>query len=252
MRNRKSSFILLGFVFLFVSPWTPAESAEEILQEVHLFSGSDSVIFDIEMQIIQGGGSKSRSLKVYFSGKQGEYTKVLAQIITPPFLNKMKYLLHKYEEGREDKWMSTSQGVRKLSTANRQESVFGSDFTVEDFSFIKAEDFSLQMEKTTGTGEGQALYIVEMTPKGRKKVYTRKVVFVERDSHLLTRVDYYNSKNEIFKSYEVVETQKIGGNLYPKLCRMQSLDKSSETTLDFITIDEKTQIPDRVFNKSSM
>ena len=89
---------------------------------------------------------KDRGLEIYIQ-YANENSKTLIQIVRPAFLRKMKFLRQRTADGREDRWLKTSQGVRRLSEANNAEPLFDSDFTVEDLSAFVAGDFTLSFWK---------------------------------------------------------------------------------------------------------
>jgi hypothetical protein len=160
----------------------------------------------------------------------------------------MKFLNHRDKNGREDMWLKTSQGVRRLSTANNSEPLFGSDFTVEDLSHFEPSELRLE---TIATGGEDTRHLIKAAPLSRYSSYTYKVIHVDKDSGIVARVDFYRD-NELYKKYELIEVRKINGKLYPVVCRMENFAQDSRTTLFIDRMDIVDSIPGRVFNKGNL
>jgi len=213
-------------------PWVRALN---ILSTAHIFSGMTETYTYV--------------WTVYIKRTQ-KTTKTYLHIVSPAFLNKMKFLIHRNENGDETKWIKTSRGVRRLSAANSSERIFGSDFTVEDFSAMKTSEFSLRMLQPV-TVDGEECYAVEAVPLN-KNSYSKKIIMVGTKTMLLREVDFFNRDGRKIKQFTLLSTQNIQGKKYPLLCKMENFAKNTFTTLDLKHVDVTHVLPDRIFNKGNL
>lgn len=225
----------------------PADrSAAEILDNTHLLGNAENIVMTATMDIKSPRGDKSRTLDIYIS-QDKEVSKILAQVTSPPFLRNLKFLTHQYSNGSDDKWVKTSRGVRRLAEGNYGETLFDSDFTVEDLSRIDEARFDLEVVDAGRTG----VRAVKATPTYGNPDYSHKVFFVEAETGMLTGVDFYDG-DELIRQYTLTERQTLDGELYPRLCKMENFREGTSTVLSIEVVSIEDSIPSRLFNRGSL
>ena len=229
---------------------TYAETAEEILQHTTLFGRAANTQMSITMEIVKPRGTKSRTLEA-FVRQEGTASQILLHIVSPAFLSQMKFLSDRDEKGRESKWLKTSSGVRRLSEGNRTEPLFDSDFTVEDLSEIYPDDFDLAL-----LGDKQAgpylCDLIEAVPRFAGSSYSKKWIYVEKDTGILCAVDFFGRDDQPVKRYRLLEVQTVAGNTYPFSCRMEGVSDGTFTELEFPRIEIVDRLPDKLFSRASL
>ena len=226
-----------------------SESPESIIDSAYILGNDRNIHIRMDMIISAGNGTKERKVEVYIKRTQ-KTTKTYLHIVSPAFLNKMKFLVHRNENGDETKWIKTSRGVRRLSLANSSERVFGSDFTVEDFSAMQTEEFTLRMLQPI-TINGEECYAIEAVPLKRNS-YSRKIIMVGMRTRLLREVDFFDEEGRKVKQYTLLSTQNIHGKKYPLLCKMENFEENTSTTLNLKQVDVTRTLEDRIFNKGNL
>jgi hypothetical protein len=226
------------------------QSAEEILGQTTLFGEAANLEIGIDMTIVKPQGAKARGLEAFIK-RDAEGSRILLHIVSPAFLNQMKFLSHRDARGNESRWLKTSSGIRKLSESNRGDYLFDSDFTVEDLTEIQTEDFDLALlgEKTIGT---HPCHLIEATPRFAGSTYGKKHIYVDRNSHILCAVDFFDRTGEVIKRYRLLEVQTVEGGLYPFSCIMESLTEGTRTRLEFPRIQIQETLPDKIFSRVSL
>lgn len=226
------------------------ETPEKTLRESYLMSKAPHVTIAVDMTIQARNGIKSRSLKVYIKHEEG-IKKLLMHIVAPAFLQKMKFLVHQYEAGVENKWLRTSRGVRRLSAAQRSDRLFDSDFSVEDFSEIEVSDYALNRLEPQNI-DGHGCEVIEMIPHRAGGEYQKKVVKIDNRSGIIRQVEFFDSEGELSKLYTLHETQTHGPHIVPLSCSMETVSRGTRTILSFKQIDINSHISDSVFNKGNL
>ena len=227
-----------------------AVDPEKVVSQMFILGNDPYMKIRAQMVIHLKNGIKERTLDVYVK-REGGSSGVLMHIIAPGFLNNMKFLAHRNEKGVESKWLKTSKGVRRLSSANNSEQVFDSDFTVEDLSEVRKSDFTLAYVETR-LFEDEEVYVIEAIPLYRGSLYSRKVLKIGVHSRILREVDFFNDRQELFKQYRLLSTQLIEKRVYPHTCVMENIENGTKTTLDLENIVTGEKLPDKLFNKGNL
>jgi hypothetical protein len=226
------------------------QSEREILRRASLFGRAANTQMSITMQIVKPQGTKARTLEA-FVRRRGTASQILLHIVSPAFLSQMKFLSDRDEKGRESKWLKTSSGVRRLSEGNRAEPLFDSDFTVEDLSEIYPDDFDLTLLGDRRVGP-YLCDLIEAVPRFAGSSYSKKWIYVEKDSGILCAVDFFGRNDQLIKRYRLTEVQTLAGGTYPLSCRMESVSDGTHTELGFPRIDIMDSLPDKLFSRASL
>ena len=224
--------------------------AARLIEGASIFGDADRLELECLMTIDTAQGRKTRTVEAYIE-RDERVSKILLHIVAPGFLNQMKFLTHIYADGREYTWMRTSRGTTRLSGADRNMRVFDSDFTVEDFSDLTLQGFSLRRlpERTL---DGVSCQVVEAVPEDPGRGYQVKVVYLDAEDSFIRGLDYLDDEGEPIRSYRVLTTQTVGGRSAPLRCRMSTPAEGSETILEFTETLVPDSIPARIFNKASL
>ena len=226
-----------------------SQSPESLLRVATIFGRFDAMEIDAEMSIRDSRSTKTRGLAIAVELERNGTTRVLARVVSPGFLSRMKYLVHHHENGREDAWLSTSRGVRRLTGARRQVRLFDSDFTAEDFAPPDVAGLALQFADEAGNPCADCVGVLA---REQSAPHTSRVFFVEQGTGLIHQVDYLDGSGNLVRRYELVETQAISGQTVPRTCRMEDYERDSITTLRFTSVKLQDSVPARLFNPGSL
>ncbi|OHE67780.1 MAG: hypothetical protein A2Z99_07720 [Treponema sp. GWB1_62_6] len=242
MRNVPNFVAGLFFALLSVGT-APAQSSDALaaLRTASLFGDSRYLTIKMTMSIVEGGGAKERALSIKSSRVDGS-DKTLAAVVSPAFLNKLAFLRVKDGEGTRQ-WLRTSNGVKRIAEGNRNERLFGSDFTASDFLDAASDARSAEY----GQGRGEGLVVVRADTADGDRV----VSFGSAD-RLVRSVEYLGKDGRVLKRYRVVELETRDGKPYPKKAIMENLLSGGSTTVVIDSIDDETMVSDRVFNPASL
>lgn len=245
MRSRKLLVIaVLVFSAVPAFPQTPAE----ILEEAALFGNFSSLTATLEMEI-HDRGTKTRTLELYLENTEERY-RALMQVIEPGFLSEMKFLTDT-SGGETRQWLSTSRGVRRLSETSGEERIFDSDFTAEDLSGYRAEDYELRLLHDERIG-GEEAHVLEARALAGNAGYHRRVLYVSKDRDLLLRADYISEQGELVKQFELLEAGRQNGSYLPQRAVMRTLSLGTQTFLRVREVETDASIPSRLFNRGNL
>lgn len=250
MKKSRMAAVLVLAVWAIIAGPAAADELKEKVRNVSIYGNAENVEMEIRMVINEGGREKERTLEA-FVHRDGDEAKVLIHIISPAYLNRMKFLSIRDASGRESRWLRTSQVKRRLSENDSGERLFGSDFTVEDLSAFSAEDYTYSDLGTERINSIPCI-VIKAVPKTGKKELEEKHLYIDDAAGMLVRADFFDDSGKLYKQYILDSTQQVEGNTFPRSCTMKSIDEGSRTELLFEEIEEKDALPARYFNQGNL
>lgn len=232
-----------------LAPSAFGQTAREAILSAHILGTSQYTSVEATMEIHGKRGDQTRRIEVFIHRMDSGESRILSQVVWPAFLTNMKFLMHSEADGNQERWMKTSRGVRRLSNANFSDSVFNSDFTVEDFSYLDGSDYDFSYHGSDGQ-DGLRVVAARAVDSGSE--IRTKVFRIDSDAKLIREIDYLNSNGELVRKYRTLETQQVAGLSYPERVEMRDLrdDTSTEITID--SIDTRRRIPARTFSRAGL
>lgn len=244
--------ILLATAFTLISASVIAQEppdAADILRGAALFGQFTSLEVNLTMEIHERRGTKDRGLVAYVE-RDGEGARALVQIVSPAFLNSMKFL--SVTDGEDTtQWLATSRGVRRVAASSRNDQLFDSDFTVEDLSDYDPEDFDLTV---TGSERinGSDSYVLEAVPLDIETDYAKRVMYVDKETGLLVLARFLDDSGEVVREFELLEHMDLDGVAFPKVAKMTTVPSNTYTILTVNDAQVGHDIPDRIFNRGNL
>jgi len=144
--------------------------------------------------------------------------------------------------------------VIKLPPAMMAQSWMGSDFSNNDLA--KSDSILNDYTHTltgTETHEGHTVYVIASMPKPAAPVVWGKQVLKIRDDDILLSETFFDEELAPVKRMTARDIQMMGGRLFPKIWRMQEVDKEDEyTLLRYHALSFLDDLPERVFTLNAL
>jgi outer membrane lipoprotein-sorting protein len=164
--------------------------------------------------IYPGGKEKVRDTKwmwIDLDGKGGMDEKFMFFFLSPPDIKDTAFLSWNYEkyDKDDDQWvyLPAIRKTRRIASSSKHDFFFGTEFNYSDLntrdlnedthSFIRTEIF-----------QDIECHIVESIPKDKKDAYSKIVAWVDPESWVSLKVEFYNKKGEHLKT-ELIEWEVI-------------------------------------------
>lgn len=239
---------------LYFAPPALAMSGREVFEKVHDVSvkaldheiGMTMVLFD------KGGGKRTRTLVSYSKNAAPEAYKALAVFKSPPDLRNVGFLVHARTFSDRDLWayFPEYKRVRRIANSSQDDSFFGSDLSYDDFTGpANLDDFRFSILRDEVV-DGMACYVVEVTPKTRRK-YTKYVAWVAKDLWVQLRIDYYQDE-VIYRSGTFRDVRTIDGIPTPFRSEMENRKTNHRTELTIDSVTYHTKFTDDLFTQRSL
>jgi uncharacterized protein len=233
----------------------PGAEADDIMRREYLayyYPGSDFRA-NVTMKLVtKNGDMRERRLTMLRKnlGAPGTDQRYLIFFQKPDDVRRTSFLVWKYPNKDDDRWLflPAVDLVRRIAASDRRSSFMGSDFTYED---ISGRDFSsdtrtlVKKEKLADAD----CFVVESRPQSDSADYTRKVTWVDAQTFLPMKEEYYDGQNELFKEFAGETMAIIEGQ--PTLTRrsMKDLRTGHRTVVEMTAIDYDVGVGEDVFSE---
>lgn len=122
--------------------------------------------------------------------------------------------------------------VRKIASSARKQRVMGSDFSYDDFAGGKFERNYTAERLPDVKEKGVDCYVLQMTPTPEGPKYAKLVGWVDRESFVPVKIDYYDEDGMLLKRLTVMDVQDIQGHLTPMKLVMENLQEGGQTAVE--------------------
>jgi hypothetical protein len=135
--------------------------------------------------------------------------------------------------------------VREFLPVEQYQRFLDTDFTYADLGFVRVHEHYRFLGK--GEEQGKAAYKVEEDFPGESLYYSRILIWLNTDSFLPLRREYYDTDGNLWKTELFKRVDVIDGVPTPLLIEMKDQDGYS-TELNVTQIDYNVTIPDELFD----
>jgi outer membrane lipoprotein-sorting protein len=188
--------------------------------------------------------------------KYGQDERGLIRFIEPPDVRGIMYLTWSYEDiGRDDDmwvFLPAESLVRRISGGGKKGSFMRSDFANEDIEKREVEDDEhrlLRSEEFSGVD----CYVVERASKKQKDTnYSKRIVWVRKDTWLPMKVEYYNKRGKHFKTAIYGGFKEIKGIWTVTKIMTETPRKGSKTLMQYDNVDYNIGLSDSLFEQSNL
>jgi len=188
--------------------------------------------------------------------KYGPDERGLIKFVEPPDVRGIMYLTWSYEdiERDDDMWvfLPAESLVRRISGGGKKGSFMRSDFANEDIEKREVDDDEhrlLRSEKFSGVN----CYVVERIAKKQKDTnYSKRIVWVRKDTWLPMKVEYYNKRDKHFKTAIYGGFKEIKGIWTVTKIMTETPRKESKTLMQHDNIDYNIGLSDAIFEQSNL
>ena len=185
-----------------------------------------------------------------FDGKD----KLLLKFAYPKDIKGTSFLVweHKGRDNERFLYLPALGRVRRIATREKNENFAGTDFSYEDISGRKLEDYTYKLIEEDTIYEEKNCYLLASYPKEKSSRYPKILSWVRKDNFVVIKGDYYNKKGEVEKTFKVLRLEKIDG-IWTALGLSMENHKTNHKT--FITVKEvqyNRRIPDRRFERRAL
>jgi len=145
--------------------------------------------------------------------------------------------------------------VRRITSGRISSSMYGMDFSYEDFQWIyNMLSTAVSEQRPDGEMEGEPMYVLAVTPTEKKSKYQTILSYFDKKSCVIRKVEFYGDGGELRKLLLVEPggVKPVSGILVPHAFLMRDLKKHSETELTVTAMKVDPPIADAVFDPARL
>ena len=128
----------------------------------------------------------------------------------------------------------------------------GSEFSYEDTANNSWEKYTYEDKLEEVIFDNIKCYKGARYPKDKYSGYTKQITWIEKDTHLIKRVDYYDRKKELFKTAIFTRWNKIDGIYIMGEIIMTNYQNSKKTILSWSNQKIKAGLNNKDFSKRKL
>lgn len=210
----------------------------------------------------RNGKAQQRVLQQYIKRKSATKQNIYEQLLvytSPADVKGTGILTWEYESQSDDQWLflPALRKARRIAASNKKDRFVGTELTFEDISNYLSEDLAnyryefLRME----TKNGHNCYVIEATPIDaqlqKTTAYRKRILWISEDKKQLIFIEFYNSKNTLFKTLSANNIQAIGnsGQFRPLQVIVENLQTKNRTEINFQNMRINSPIEAYYFTK---
>lgn len=241
-----SLFLFLNSLLFSLSHYEVAKKSQDVM------SGFEDSIANMQMELINAAGdSKVRSMKMkVLEGESAN--KSLMEFLTPADVRGTKFLNYEHVERDDEQWLylPALKRVKRIASKNKSGSFMGSEFSYEDLSASNVKKYSYKEgEAAIVLIDGAKLYESIAYPLSKHSGYTKLISYVDPQTFLVKRVEYFDRKKELYKVAKFLEYKKFGKLYRSAKVEMKNVQNSKSTLLIWSDEKIKNGLSERDFHK---
>ena len=248
MKALQVSFLVLSLFLFNYGISTYGQSAKEIVERMDLKMRGESMMVEMEMEIVRPRFSRTIGIKSWSKGQ--DFSMIL---ITAPARDRGTSFLKRQREIWN--WVPNIERTIKLPPSMMTQSWMGSDFTNDDLvresSIINDYVHSIIGSEVI---DGMECHKIEMIPKPDAAVVFGKIlVWITKDSSLQLRGENYDEYGALVSTVIGSNIKKMDDREIPTVLEMIPSEKpGNKTILRYLNIEFNRPIEEAFFSVQRM
>jgi outer membrane lipoprotein-sorting protein len=235
------------------TPAQPRDDARDIMQRFIAQTSATDEVVEMVMRLIDSDGQvRQRTATLSTRKKTAEDDMRLIRFHTPPDMAKSGVLTIEHSDRDADQWfyLPAYHTSRRIASANRSDTYMGTDFSYEDITDPKIEQFHY-----TSVGKDRLQdvewSIIEATPIDntltQESGYSKTVYWIDPEKGVAIKIEYYDRSGQLYKRLMNAGLEQIGRYHRWKTAEMHNLKRNHRTILEFSNRRVDQGLDDRYF-----
>ncbi len=237
-----------------------ALSADEILTKSRdRFDGND-IYADVQLVLTDESGRR-RVRDLYYLQKDAEDNDKLTLYFTGPsdvrgvVFQSVNYNETKHQDDDQWLYLPAFRQSRRIATADKRGAFMGSDFSYIDMDKLRITDYT-QVFLDTEKVNGRLCDRIERKPSSevilKKTGYQKTIIWVDQESRVVLKQDYYDITGVLFKTMTVKKMEKIQNIWSVMQADMTNFAQKRSSSLIFTNVQYNVGLQDHLFSQTIM
>jgi len=253
---------LVGLIVLaVVGRTTMGATAREVLDKARTLDDTTRKWTDrtqrMTLRIVDAGGAeRQRDLKVFTKRYADGEEKAISFFLGPREVQGVAFLQWAHNGRDDEQWLYLPElkRTRQIAARMRDEPFVSTDFTFRDLEimveFLRWTDDQAPV-KLVGeeTLNGKATDVIELRPQLEGMPYQRLVLWMERDTLVPRKLDFYDQSGTHVKTLTLDDVREVNGIPTPHRLEMRNLPKGSHTLVELPEVSYNSGLADELFTQ---
>ena len=223
---------MIALWVLFASLTASAETAEEkglrITKAADAFNaGFAGETSTMEMILTNAHGdttTRKMSSKILEGTDDGDRS--IITFVWPADVKGTRMLTWTHKVGNDDQWLylPSIKRVKRISSRNKSGAFMGSEFAYEDLGSSEIEKYTYTWLKDEEL-QGRKQWVIQRIPTDKRSGYTKQVMWLDQQYHQPLKIDFYDRKGDLLKTFTFV-----GYTAHGKHWRAKTIDALNHQT----------------------
>lgn len=231
--------------------------ADDILNKCRELSITNSFSATVNLTITEKSGAiRNRTISIISGSYRDGQEKRLIRFLEPADVRGTAMLIIDNKSIADEMWiyLPALKKTRRIVSSEKGKSFMSSEFSNSDMSSPALNDFINSHLDKPGNNKQ---WIIESTPASEKIAdeygFSRKISYIDSDKFQVTRMEYYNFDNQLFKVIEINGIYPLSGGRYlvKEMTAVNQLTGRKSRIL-FSEIKEGVKVDDAVFTVQNL
>lgn len=208
----------------------------------------------MEMTLIDSKGrERSRSLSIIRKEFDG-LDKLLLRFDYPNDIKGVSFLVweRRGEDNERFLYLPALGRIRRIATGEKDENFAGTDFSYEDISGPKLEDYHYDLVDDVVVHDSAECYLLASFPKELDRRFTKILSWVRKDNFFVIKAEYYNKMDRLEKTFSASQITLIN-DIWTALEISMENHKTRHKTISYIVeVNYNIGIPADSFEKNAL
>lgn len=250
--NRHKKIITFLLIFWMVSVSVPAQenpTGDEVADMAYYRDdGVDRHQRMVMTLIDKNGKKKERRLEVW-EKDYGDLKKRLLRFTAPASIAGTGFLNIEKEHGSDEQFLFLPElrRSRRIAASQRNARFVNTDFTYEDMERRHPGRSMHRFLKSEQTLNRNCWVIESISKNPDDSQYRNIISWVDRESYLVLKAEFYDKKGRLAKHFEVQEIKRIDGIWTATKVLMKDVLRHHSTLLTLTGVEYNRNLPDKLF-----
>jgi hypothetical protein len=201
-------------LFWIVGVLAYALTSEEIAKKNELQTrGAKSSIASVVMHLINAQGDRSSRQMILKTLELDEGDYSLSIFLSPADIRGTKFLTYEYMDSDDDRWLylPAIKRIKRIASKNRSGAFLGSEFSYEDIGIPSYKKFHYDTKVEEVSCANSHCFKITRFPNEKNSGYTKQVNLIDQTTFLIFQSDYYNERDEVYKTAYFSDYKQING-----------------------------------------
>jgi len=205
-----------------------------------------------EMILISKGGKERVRETVSISKDVPGGEKTISTFLKPADVEGTSFLQYTYDEiGKDDdQWLylPSLKKVKRITASSKGDYFMGTEFTYDDMGDRKPEE---DEHKLVGTEKinSRECYKILSVPKEEDYMYSKKIVWIDKETYLPLKVEFYDEDEELLKIMTASKPEMTDNIWFTREYEMKNVQKGRATIIKTTNIQFNLPVDDNMFTE---